>query len=213
MPLEYLPIMAQNSAPKPQRELASPSKTAWCPLKKPISESRVALLSSAALRLANQEPLVPREDLSYRRVASDPKAGEIIIDHHSGIGRVPKEDPEIVFPRTALAKLVDERIVGMLSPFHLSFMGGLRRHREIEDDLAPALAQERRSHRSRDRRPRHSHIGHRHRARYHEQRRAPARGFCRSSRRLHFRVASRPVTERNRSCQSVGGIAPLHAGR
>jgi hypothetical protein len=30
----------------------------------------------------------------------------------------------------------------MLSPFHLSFMGGLRRHREIEDDLAPALAQE-----------------------------------------------------------------------
>ena len=142
MPLEYLPIMAQNAALKPQRELASPSKTAWCPLKKPISESRVALLSSAALRLATQEPFVPREDLSYRRVASDPKAGEIIIDHHSGIGRVPKEDPEIVFPRTALAKLVDERIVGMLSPFHLSFMGGLRRHREIEDDLAPALAQE-----------------------------------------------------------------------
>ncbi len=66
----------------------------------------------------------------------------IVIDHHSGIGRVPKEDPEIVFPRTALARLVDKRIVGALSPFHLSFMGGVRRHREIEDNLGPALAQE-----------------------------------------------------------------------
>jgi D-proline reductase (dithiol) PrdB len=142
MPLEYLPIMAQNSAPKPPRELASPSKPTWCPLKKPVSESRVALLSSAALRLAFQEPFVPREDLSYRRVASDPAAGDIVIDHHSGIGRVPKEDPEIVFPRTALTNLEDKRIVGALSPFHLSFMGGVRRHRDIEDDLAPALAQE-----------------------------------------------------------------------
>ena len=142
MPLEYLPIMAQNSAPKPPRELVSPSKPMWCPPKKPVSESRVALLSSAALRLAHQQPFVPREDLSYRRIASNPKAGEIVIDHHSGIGRVPKEAPEIVFPRTALAELVDERIVGMLSPFHFSFMGGVRRQREIEDDLAPALAQE-----------------------------------------------------------------------
>jgi D-proline reductase (dithiol) PrdB len=142
MPLEYLPIMAQNSAPKPPRELASPSNPTWCSLKKPVRESRVALLSSAALRLANQEPFIPREDLSYRRVASDPEAGVIIIDHHSGIGRVPKEDPEIVFPRTALAKLADKRIVGTLSPFHLSFMGGVRRHREIEDNLAPALALE-----------------------------------------------------------------------
>ena len=142
MPLDYLPIMAHNSAPKPPRELVLPSKPAWCPLKKPAGESRVALLSSAALRLAHQEPFIPREDLTYRRVASDPKAGEIIIDHHSGIGRVPKEDPEIVFPRSALAKLVDEQIVGALAPFHLSFMGGVRRHREIENNLAPALAQE-----------------------------------------------------------------------
>ena len=142
MPLAYLPIMAQNSAPNPPRELASPSKPTWCSLRKPISESRVALLSSAALRLANQEPFIPREDLSYRRVVSDPGAGMIVIDHHSGIGRVPKEDPEIVFPRTALARLVDKRIVGALSPFHLSFMGGVRRHREIEDNLGHALAQE-----------------------------------------------------------------------
>ena len=142
MPFEYLPIMAHNSAPKPPRVLVAPSKPAWCLLTKPLNQTRVALLTSAALRLAHQQPFIPREDLSYRRVPSDPAAGEIIIDHHSGIGRVPKQDPEIVFPRTALAALVQKGIVGELSPGHFSFMGGLRQHKEIENELAPAIAGE-----------------------------------------------------------------------
>ncbi len=139
MPLEYLPIMAKNSAPKPPRVLVSPSKPAWCPITKPVSKSRVALLSSAALRLANQEPFIPREDMSYRRVPSDPAAGEVIIDHHSGISRVPKQDPEIVFPRSALAKMAEKKLIGALAPFHFSFMGGVRQPQVIENELAPAI--------------------------------------------------------------------------
>lgn len=142
MPFEYLPIMAQNSAPNPPRVLAKPLQIGWSPVTQPVSQSRVALLSSAALRLAGQEPFVPREDLSYRPVPSDPNAGKIVIDHHSGIGTVPRKDPEIVFPRTALAALVDRCLVGALAPFHFSFMGGVRRHHEIENVLAPALAEE-----------------------------------------------------------------------
>ena len=142
MPFEYLPIMAQNSAPKPPRVLAAPSKPAWCGLSKPARESRIALLSSAALRLVDQAPFIPREDLSYRRLPADPGAGAIVIDHHSGIGQVPRQDPEIVFPRTVLAKLAAQGIIGALSPFHFSFMGGVRRHEEIENTLAPALARE-----------------------------------------------------------------------
>lgn len=142
MPLAYLPIMQQNSAPKPPRVLVTPSKSAWCAVLKPVRQSRIALLSSAALRLAHQQPFIPREDLSYRRVPSDPAAGEIIIDHHSGIGRVPKQDPEIVFPRTALATLANHGSIGALAPFYLSFMGGVRRHQEIENELAPALARD-----------------------------------------------------------------------
>ncbi|HVO92771.1 MAG TPA: hypothetical protein VMT22_08015 [Terriglobales bacterium] len=141
MPFEYLPIMAQNSAPKPPRVLASPSQLAWQSVVKPVNRSRVALLSSAALRLASQQPFVPREDLSYREVSSDPQAGTIVIDHHSGIGTVPKQDPEIVFPRTALARLVERGVVGELAPAHYSFMGGVREHKKIETELAPAIAE------------------------------------------------------------------------
>ena len=83
---------------------------------------------------------MPRHDLSYRRIPADPAAGRMIIDHHSGIGRIPKQDPEIVFPRTALASLAQQGIIGAISPFHFSFMGGVRRAQDIEDDLAPAIA-------------------------------------------------------------------------
>jgi D-proline reductase (dithiol) PrdB len=139
MPFQYLPVMAQNSAPKPPRVLVTPSKPAWCPISKPLSQSRVALLSSAALRLAHQEPFIPREDFGYRRVPSAPSAGDLVIDHHSGIGRVPKQDPEIVFPRTALANLQRRGIVGSLAPFHFSFMGGLHDHGKIENELATSI--------------------------------------------------------------------------
>lgn len=142
MALAYLPIMAQNSAPKPPRVLVQPSKPAWCPVTKPLNQSRVALLTSAALRLTQQEPFIPKEDFGYRRVPSDPAAGDIIIDHHSGIGRVPKQDPEIVFPRTALANLQKRGVVGSLAPFHFSCMGGLRDHGKIENELGPAIARD-----------------------------------------------------------------------
>ena len=140
MPFQYLPVMAQNAAPKPPRVLVSPSKPAWCPISKPLSQSRVALLSSAALRLAHQEPFIPREDFGYRRVPSEPSAGDLVIDHHSGIGRVPKQDPEIVFPRTALANLHKRGVISSLARFHFSFMGGLRDHDKIENELATSIA-------------------------------------------------------------------------
>jgi D-proline reductase (dithiol) PrdB len=140
MAFEYIPIMAQAGAPKPPRVLVVPSTSAWFPIIKPLSQSRVALLSSAALRLEDQKPFVPREDRSYRLVSSDPTAGVIVIDHHSGIGRVPRQDPEIVFPRSALATLAERGVIGSISPYHISFMGGLRCHEEIEREIAPAIA-------------------------------------------------------------------------
>ena len=142
MPLDYLPIMAQSSAPKPPRVLVASSNRSWSTVKKPVNHSRVALLTSAALRLNRQEPFAPGEDLSYRLIPSDSKPSAIVIDHHSRIGPVPRQNPEIVFPMAALVSLAAKQIVGSLSPIHVSFMGGIRRHQEVENELAPAIARE-----------------------------------------------------------------------
>ena len=142
MALEYLPLITQLSALKPPRILVSPSKPSWCLVSKPVNESRVALLTSAALRLNRQKPFAPAEDLTCRLIPSDSEPSEVVIDHHSRIGPVPRQNPEIVFPMAALASLAAKKIVGSLSPIHISFMGGIRRHQEIENELAPAIARE-----------------------------------------------------------------------
>lgn len=142
MALEYLPIMAQSAAPKPPRVLVLPSNPSWFPVAKPVDQSRVAVLTSAALRLKHQQPFAPGEDLSYRLIPSDAKASEILIDHHSRIGPVPRQDPEIVFPMTALANLAAKQVVGSLSAFHVSFKGGTRRHQDVETQLGPAIVRE-----------------------------------------------------------------------
>src|SRR5262249_16668479 len=89
MALEYLPLMTQSSARKPPRILVSPSKFSWCPVTKRVNESRVALLTSAALRLNRQKPFVPSEDLTYRLVPSDSKASALVLDHHSPLPPLP----------------------------------------------------------------------------------------------------------------------------
>jgi D-proline reductase (dithiol) PrdB len=94
------------------------------------------------LRLSHQEPFAPSEDLTYRLIPSDSEASEIVIDHHSRIGPVPRRNPEIVFPMAALGRLAAKQIVGSVSPVHVSFMGGIRRHPEVENELAPAIARE-----------------------------------------------------------------------
>ena len=142
MSFNYLPIMAQASVPKPPRILVSASRPAWCAVTKPLGQSRVALLTSGALRLKEQLPFTSKEDLSCRLIPSDPAWGEIVIDHHSRIGAVPRQDPEIIFPRSALAALADKKIVGRLSPVHVSFLGGMRCHQEIGNVLAPVIARE-----------------------------------------------------------------------
>src|SRR4030095_16091722 len=139
MALEYLPIMAQSSPAKPPRVLVAPSNRSWCTVKKPVNQSRVALLTSAALRLNRQEPFAPGEDLSCRLIPSDSTPSAIVIDHHSRMGPLPRQNPEIVFPMAALASLAAKQIVGSLSPIHVSFMGGIRRPQEVENELAPAI--------------------------------------------------------------------------
>lgn len=142
MAFDYLSVMARASEPKPPRILVSPKHPAWSLFTKPISQARVALLTSAALRLSSQPPFAAKEDLSYRLVPADPNAGTIVIDHHSRIGAVPRQDPEIIFPRSALTTVAAKGIVGRVSPVHVSFLGGMRCHQKIETELAPAIARE-----------------------------------------------------------------------
>ncbi len=142
MALEYLPIQAEHAGPAGPRQLVRSSRPAWKGTVPELSAARVTLLSSAALRRSTQPPFSPPTDTSFRAIPADPAVADLVIDHRSPVGTDARRDPEIVLPRAALAALQRRGLVGSAAPTAFSFVGASRLHRQVEEELGPALAAE-----------------------------------------------------------------------
>lgn len=142
MPLDYLPLFAEKAAGKPTRTLIRPSQNGWHRVVPDLQTAKIALLTSAAFRTPDQRPFVPPEDTSYRTIPGDPHSTDLIMDHTSPLGSTPRQDPEVVFPRSALLRLAARGVVGDCASSHFSFVGGTRNHSGVERELAPALGSE-----------------------------------------------------------------------
>jgi D-proline reductase (dithiol) PrdB len=142
MPFDYLPVFVEKAAPKPVRKLVRASQSAWSPAVAPLASTRIALLTSAALRRPDQPRFVPPDDATYRSVPAEPQATDLVMDHRSPLGTTPRQDPEVIFPRSALIALAQRGMIGSIAPTHFSFLGGTRNHHGVESELIPALAAE-----------------------------------------------------------------------
>jgi D-proline reductase (dithiol) PrdB len=114
----------------------------WTPLRKPLSESRLALVSSAGFVLPDQEPFdegVRGGDPSFREIPSDVEASMLVDCHrsesfdHSGMRR----DPNLAFPVDRVRELADAGRIGSVSARHLSFMGSITAPGRLVRDTAP----------------------------------------------------------------------------
>lgn len=98
----------------------------WTPVTKPLSESRVAIVTTAGVHLKDQTPF-DMEDLSgdptYREVPSDTPLEQYTITHDYYDHTDADKDLNIVFPIERLREFVDEGVVGELAPNNFSFMG------------------------------------------------------------------------------------------
>jgi D-proline reductase (dithiol) PrdB len=142
MPLDYLRFMNQNRAKGPRRIVSSHRGDSWTPFTRSLASARLALITSAAVRHVNQPVFEPPGDTSYRQVASDTPASDLRIDHRSPVGTDARVDLEIVLPRAALEELARSGVVGSVAPSFLSFAGGTELHQQLDEELAPALANE-----------------------------------------------------------------------
>jgi len=142
MPLDYLPILARRRPAASPRKLKRIEKPAWQPLAKPLEQMRVSLITSAAISQKNQRSFPLSRDASFRKISSRTPKSRLRIDHRSPFGPVARKDPEVIFPARALKTAADQGVIGSVAPFHFSIYGGIQLYREIEEQLAPALAQQ-----------------------------------------------------------------------
>ncbi|HSM50251.1 MAG TPA: glycine/sarcosine/betaine reductase selenoprotein B family protein [Thermoanaerobaculia bacterium] len=117
----------------------------WQPLRRPLAECRVALLSSAGLVAPGMEPFDERVrggDWSYRELPADVELASLVDSHrsgsfdHSGISR----DPNLALPLDRLRELAGAGRIGEVNRRHFSFMGSLTAVGRFVRESAPAMA-------------------------------------------------------------------------
>jgi D-proline reductase (dithiol) PrdB len=118
----------------------------WSPLRKPLAESIVAIVTTAGLVMPGQEPFDDRikgGDSSFRVIPAATDVASLIDTHrsetfdHSGI----REDPNLAFPLDRLRELERDARIGRVSKRHLSFMGSITAPGRLIRDSAPAAAE------------------------------------------------------------------------
>lgn len=93
----------------------------------PLTQRRVAIISTAGLHRRDDRPFSFDPGDHYRIIPGDIAANDLIMSHvstnfdRSGF----QQDWNIAFPLDRLRELVDEGIIGSLADFHYSFMGAV----------------------------------------------------------------------------------------
>ncbi len=117
----------------------------WTPMRRPVAESVIALVTTAGVHLKSQPPFDmedPAGDPSVRTFPSDAPQGALTITHQYYDHSAADRDLNVVLPLDRLRELVAERRVGGLAPICYSFMGHINgpHLRTLVEETAPAVA-------------------------------------------------------------------------
>ncbi len=108
--------------------------------KKPLEESRLALVTTGGVHLPEQPRFDiddPSGDCSYREI---PTGAHDLTWTHAYYRPDEGSDLDAVFPLQALRRLVRDGVVGGLSGRHFSFMGAIHDPTPLIEKTAPEVA-------------------------------------------------------------------------
>lgn len=134
--LRYCPGLVRRWARG--QTFASSEDVPWTPLRKPLVDCRVALVSTAGVHLRTQPPFDMRHPLgdpSFRDIPATVSPEALTITHDYYDHRDADRDINIVFPWQRLRELRQRGAIGAISPVHIGFMG------HIDGELVAMLQQ------------------------------------------------------------------------
>ena len=131
--LQFFPCMESDDVP-------------WSPLQKPLTESTVAIVTTAGLHLRDDQPFNrdhPGGESTYRVLPSDSNNADIVQSHFSiGFDRTAiYRDINITYPIDRMRELAAKGTIKELAPNNYSFMGALRDCTAIAEQTGPEVAQ------------------------------------------------------------------------
>jgi D-proline reductase (dithiol) PrdB len=127
--------------------LEKPREIPWTPLRKPLQECRVALISSAALALATDKPFdqeIERQnpwfsDPSFRVIPRDTTAKDIRVYHLHINPEFIQQDINCGLPVKRLVELEANGEIGSAAQSHYSYIGYTCQPERLLNESVPAI--------------------------------------------------------------------------
>lgn len=143
-PVEYIARITAQYAKlgyKPYQWVVNEEPAALQPMRKPLSECRLALIASGGIYVTGQIAFHFKDDATFRAIPKDVKIEDLRFAHFAYDTTDAKIDPNVVFPIGTLRRLVEEGAIGELAEHAYTFMGGIYSSRRVRDELAPQLSE------------------------------------------------------------------------
>ena len=120
----------------------------WHPgarLAKPLSDARVAVVTTAAFFKRDQPPfhmVIRGGDYSYRVIPADTDLSTLEIAHRSDAFDIRgiTSDKNLALPLDRLKSLAEQGVIGSVAPRHFSFMGSIAAPGRLIAQTAPEVA-------------------------------------------------------------------------
>lgn len=139
-PLRYIDLVGSVTEGLPPLPIAKLGPPLLTPLKRPLREARVLLVTSAGVRFRSDAPFHPVNDMSFRKIPSDARVADLAPSHPSPVRRPGEQDINVVFPIDRLRELAAEGVIGGVTGYHLSFLGTIKKLSELVTDLAVTMS-------------------------------------------------------------------------
>lgn len=115
----------------------------WSPVRKPLSESRVALVTTGGIYVEGQEPYdLDKQggDFSFREIPRDARREDLRVKHRGYDITGPEADINCVYPLHRFQELEADGIIGELASTGYSFMGLINNTAGLMEETAPEVA-------------------------------------------------------------------------
>ncbi|MBU2026467.1 MAG: glycine/sarcosine/betaine reductase selenoprotein B family protein [Pseudomonadota bacterium] len=138
--LKYVDVTRAMFPDQPPYQWTENVSAPWTPITKPLSESRVALISSGGIYRKDQPPFKPdKNDLTFREIPADTDAGDLRISHDYYEHSDAEKDVNCVFPIERMRELAADGFIGSLPEIHFTFMGRIFRKTQLLNEMIPGL--------------------------------------------------------------------------
>jgi D-proline reductase (dithiol) PrdB len=130
----------ENLGYQPYRWFKAEDMPAWSTLGKPLSESKVGLLSTSGAYAVGQMAYHYKDDSSTREIPVNTPKDDLRFSHITENYLIsPRKDPNCILPIDTLKLLSKKGVIGSLADTVISCMGGTYSQRKVREEIVPSV--------------------------------------------------------------------------